>query len=111
MPANSVDYAADETKAAVKDAADSATKMSAEAQRAFADAAKRIERAVTEGVEQLRAQTRAYSDTAGQQIDQAQLYVTERVKERPLAATGAALGVGLLIGLLLGAAAGSSARR
>ena len=111
MPANSVDYAADETKAAVKDAADSATKMSAEAQRAFADAAKHIERAVTEGVEQLRAQTRAYSDTAGQQIDQAQQYVTERVKERPLAATGAALGVGLLIGLLLGAAAGSSSRR
>ena len=49
MPANSVDYAADETKAAVNSAAEAATKLSAEAQRSFADAAKRIERAVTEG--------------------------------------------------------------
>jgi ElaB/YqjD/DUF883 family membrane-anchored ribosome-binding protein len=108
MPANSVEHAADETKAAVNSAADSATKMSAEAQRSFADAAKRIERAVSEGIEQLRAQTRAYSDTAGQQIDQASQYMTERVRERPLAATGAALGVGVLIGLLLAA---SSSRR
>jgi len=105
MPANSVDYAADETKAAVNSAADSATKLSAEAQRSFAEAAKRIERAVTEGIEQLRAQTRAYTDTAGEQFDQAQQYMTERVRERPLAATGAALGVGILIGLLLSAAA------
>jgi ElaB/YqjD/DUF883 family membrane-anchored ribosome-binding protein len=109
MPANSVDYAADESKAAVNSAADNATKMSAEAQRSFAEAAKRIERAVTEGIEQLRAQTRAYTDTAGQQLDQAQQYMTERVRERPLAATGAALGVGVLIGLLLSAA--SSSRR
>ena len=49
---------------------------------------------------------RVYADNAGQQMDQAQQYVTERVRERPLAATGAALGVGVLIGLLL-----SSGRR
>ncbi|MFL5297461.1 MAG: glycine zipper domain-containing protein [Phenylobacterium sp.] len=108
MSANSVDYAADESKAAAKTASDGATKLSSEAQRSFADAAKRIEKAVTEGIEQLRAQTRAYSDTAGQQIDQAQQYMTERVRERPLAATGAALGVGVLIGLLL---ASASSRR
>ncbi len=100
MPANAVDYAADETKAAVTEGA---AKLSKEAQRTFAEATKRIEAAVQEGVEQLRAQSRAYADTAGQQIDQAQQYVTERVKERPLAATGAALGVGVLIGLLLSA--------
>lgn len=104
MPANSVDYA-DETKAAVNSATENAAKLSAEAQRSFAEAAKRIERVVAEGMEQLRAQTRAYTDTAGEQIDQAQQYVTERVRERPLAATGAALGVGVLIGLLLAAAA------
>ena len=104
MSANSVDYAADESKAAVNRAADSATKLSSEAQRSFAEAARRIEKAVSEGIEQLRAQTRAYSDTAGEQIDQAQQYVTERVRERPLAATGAALGVGVLIGLLLASA-------
>jgi ElaB/YqjD/DUF883 family membrane-anchored ribosome-binding protein len=62
--------------------------------------------AVQEGIEQLRAQSRTYADSAGQQIDQASQYMTERVKERPLAATGAALGIGVLIGLLL-----SSSRR
>lgn len=104
MSANSVDYAADESKAAVNRATDAATKLSGDAQRSFAEAARRIEKAVSEGIEQLRAQTRAYSDTAGQQIDQAQQYMTERVRERPLAATGAALGVGVLIGLLLASA-------
>ncbi|MGH6911943.1 MAG: glycine zipper domain-containing protein [Phenylobacterium sp.] len=106
MPANAVDRAAAETKSAVNSATEKANKLSAEAQKSFADAAKRIEAAVQEGVEQLRAQSRAYADTAGQQIDTASQYVTERVKERPLAATGAALGIGVLIGLLL-----SSSRR
>lgn len=99
MPANAADFAADE----VKTASDTATRVSAEAQRTFADARARIEQAVQDGLEQLRAQSRAYADTAGQQLDQAQQYVTERVRERPLAATGAALGVGVLIGLLLAA--------
>ncbi|HEY3949988.1 glycine zipper domain-containing protein [Phenylobacterium sp.] len=105
MPANSVDHAADETKAAVNSATETATKMTAEAQRSFADAAKKFERAINDGIEQLRAQTRAYADTAGQSIDEASQYMSERVRERPLAATGAALGIGVLIGLLLSAAA------
>ena len=106
MPSKAIDLAADETKAAVANGADGAAKLTAEAQRSFADAAKRLEKVVQEGLEQLRAQSRAYADTAGEGLDQAQQYVTERVKERPLAATGAALGVGVLIGLLL-----SSGRR
>lgn len=105
MPANSVDHAADETKSGVNAATEAATKLSAEAQRSFAEAAKKFERAVNEGIEQLRAQTRAYADTAGQQIDEASQYMSERVRERPLAAAGAALGIGVLIGLLLSAAA------
>ena len=100
LPATSVDYAADEITSATSDAAGKLTK---EGQRAFAEAAKRIEQVVQDGLEQLRAQSRTYADTAGQQLDTAQQYVTERVKERPLAATGAALGVGVLIGLLLSA--------
>jgi ElaB/YqjD/DUF883 family membrane-anchored ribosome-binding protein len=58
---------------------------------------------VQDGLEQLRSQSRAYADNASQQIEQASQYMTERVRERPLAATGAALGVGVLIGLLLSA--------
>ena len=65
------------------------------------EAAKKFEKVVAEGLEQIRAQSRTYADNAGEHIDDAQRYVVERVKERPLVATGAALGVGLLIGLLL----------
>ncbi|MCR5877784.1 hypothetical protein [Phenylobacterium sp. J367] len=83
-----------------------AKRLAAEAQRTFTDARARIEAVVQEGLEQLRTQSRAYADNAGQQLDVAQQYVTERVKERPLAAIGAAVGVGVLVGLLL-----SSGRR
>ncbi|KRA56183.1 hypothetical protein ASD79_17645 [Caulobacter sp. Root655] len=67
----------------------------------LADAAKRIEQSLTQGLETLRAQTRTYTDTAGQQVDEAQRYVAERVRERPITATLAGLGVGVLLGLLL----------
>ncbi|HEY8573917.1 glycine zipper domain-containing protein [Phenylobacterium sp.] len=100
MPANA-DYAADETKSGA--GSDAANKLTAEAQRTFNDARARIEKVVQDGIEQLRTQSRVYTDNAGQQLEVAQQYVTERVRERPLAATGAALGIGVLIGLLLSA--------
>lgn len=102
MSANSVDPV-DEAKNAARAATEAAAKLSAEAQKSFAEAAKKFEGVVQEGMEQLRAQSRAYADTAGQQFDEAQRYVVERVRERPLAATGAAIGVGVVIGLLLAA--------
>ncbi len=67
----------------------------------LADAAKRIEASLTQGLETLRAQTRTYTDTAGQSVDEASRYVSERVRERPITATLAGLGVGVLLGLLL----------
>lgn len=98
MPANAVDYVDEKLSAAT--GADS-KQLTAEAQRVFAEARGKIQQAVQDGLEQLRAQSRTYADSAGEQLDQAQQYVTERVRERPLASTGAALGVGVLIGLLL----------
>ena len=80
---------------------ESASKLSAEAQKSFAEASKKIEKAVADGLEQIRAQSRTYADNAGQHLDEAQRYVVEQVKEKPLIAAGAALGVGVLIGLLL----------
>ncbi len=71
------------------------------AKASLSEAAKRVEQSVAEGFDTLRAQSRTYTDTAGQQLDDAQRYVTERVRERPLTATLAGLGVGLLIGLLI----------
>ncbi len=73
----------------------------ASAKANLADAAKRIEASLTQGLETLRAQTRTYTDTAGQQVDEASRYVSERVRERPITATLAGLGVGVLLGLLL----------
>ena len=51
--------------------------------------------------ETLRAQSRTYTDTASQQVEDAQRYASERIRERPITATLAGLGVGVLIGLLL----------
>ena len=86
----------------VADAAnDTAAKISADAQKAIAEAAKRIESAVQTGLEQLRSQSRVYADVAGEQLDEATRLASEQIRARPLAATGAALGIGVLIGMLL----------
>ena len=88
---------------AVDVAADTAAKISADAQKTIADAAKRIESAVQQGLEQVRSQSRVYADVAGEQLDEASRLASEQIRARPLAATGLALGVGVLIGLLLAA--------
>ena len=82
-------------------AADTAAKIAADAQKAIADAAKRIEATVQQGLEQLRAQSRVYADVAGEQLDEAARAASEQIRARPLAATGAALGIGVLIGMLI----------
>lgn len=80
---------------------DTAAKISADAQKAIADAAKRIEATVQQALEQVRAQSRVYADAAGEQLDEATRIASEQIRARPLAATGAALGIGVLIGMLL----------
>lgn len=85
----------------VAGANDSASKLTADAQKVIADAARRIEAAVQQGVEQLRAQSRVYADAAGEQLEEAARAASEQIRARPLAATGAALGIGVLIGMLL----------
>ena len=80
---------------------DAAAKIAADTQQAVIEAAKRIEAAVQQGLEQLRAQSRVYADVAAEQIDEASRVASEQIRARPLAVTGAAVGVGVLIGLLL----------
>lgn len=89
------------TQDAVDATSETAAKISADAQKAIADAAKRIESVVQQGLEQLRAQSRVYADVAGEQLDEATRAASEQIRARPLAATGAALGIGVLIGMLL----------
>lgn len=92
-------------RAAADAAAESGQKSLSEAldsaERLIRDAAQRIDKAVREGVETLKKESDPYRDMAGEQFDDAQKYVLERVKERPVTATLAGLGVGLLLGLLL----------
>lgn len=94
-------------KAAVDSASDGAQQRLNEAidlaDRNFREAAKRIEQAMREGMEQLRNRAEPYTESATQQIDEAQKYVVERIKERPVIATLTGLGVGLLLGLLMAA--------
>src|SRR5262245_33431293 len=99
MPAKAGDITPEE--AATAAANDTVAKLSAEAQRMVADAGRRIEVAVQEGLQQLRAQSRVYADIAGEHLDEAGRLASEQIRARPLAAAGAALGVGVLIGLLL----------
>src|SRR5215216_5994145 len=68
---------------------------------ALADVAKRAEAIVRDSVETLKAQTRAYADTAAQRFDTAQKVVVEHVREKPVQSTVTALGIGVVIGLLL----------
>jgi ElaB/YqjD/DUF883 family membrane-anchored ribosome-binding protein len=92
-------------KAAVTSAVESGQKSLNEAldaaEKGIREAAKRVEQAMREGVAALKEQAGPLRENAGQQIDEAQKYVLERVKERPVTATLAGLGVGLLLGLLL----------
>lgn len=90
----STDFAIDHAQRALKETL-------ATAERRLSEAANSAERAIRHGIETLRVQTRAYAGPAGQSVDDAQRYMIERVKERPVTATLAGLGVGLLLGLLL----------
>ena len=130
MPADTVDDVADAVKATVKrgrkkaDAAASAaerkfTRSTRTAEKALKDgvetlrtrarphvetARKKVDeaqKALLEEVEALRARAKPHVETARQQIDEAQAYVTDRVKERPLAALLGGLSAGLVLGFLL----------
>ncbi len=108
MPADPYRPAANESQESLK-ALDKAAEhghrafdeVIAAAERTIADAAKAAERALRDAVERLRDGTRGYSDSASQHFDEAQRYVRERVRERPMTAAAAGLGLGVLLGLLL----------
>ncbi|HZC17990.1 MAG TPA: hypothetical protein VE309_14630 [Caulobacteraceae bacterium] len=86
---------------AIDETADRVDKTLKDAEKSISEMTERAQRTIQEGLETLRVQTRAYADTAGDSIDVAQRYMTEKVQEKPLTATFTALGVGVLIGMLL----------
>ena len=78
-----------------------AADVAAQTEKSLAELARRVEKALTEGLAELKDRSRDYADVAGEQFDTAQQYVSDRVQERPITATLAALGVGVLVGFLL----------
>lgn len=67
----------------------------------LADATRTTEKAIKDGVETLKAKTKAYSGPASRTVDDARRHVVERMKERPVTAALAGLGAGFLLGVLL----------
>lgn len=130
MPADTVDDVADAVKATVKRGRKKADAAASFAQRKLAQSSKSAEKALMDGIETLRTRAKPHVETARQkvdeaqkalldevdvlrarakphvetaraQIDEAQAYVSERVKERPLAALLGGLSAGLVLGFLL----------
>jgi ElaB/YqjD/DUF883 family membrane-anchored ribosome-binding protein len=92
--ATGIDQTVDTAQRALKDSL-------AAAERRLSEAARTAERVIKDSIEAIKAQTQAYSGPASQTVDEAQRFVVERVKERPVTATLAGVGVGFLLGLLL----------
>ncbi len=93
--------AADAISAATEQGKQTLQDALAHAERTISEAVKAAERALREGLEKLREQGKPIAENAGQQFDEAQTYVTERVKERPMTAVLAGVGIGVVVGLLL----------
>lgn len=88
-------------EAKVAETKDSAEKTMKDAEKTLRALVDRLEKGVQEALEVATSRGKVYAEGAGEQLETAQKYVTERVQEKPLTATFAALGAGVLIGLLL----------
>jgi ElaB/YqjD/DUF883 family membrane-anchored ribosome-binding protein len=93
--------AADAVSAATEQGKQTLQEALAHAERTISDAVKAVDGAFRDGIEKLREQSKPITENAGQQFDEAQRYVSEHVKERPMTAVLAGVGVGLVLGLLL----------
>jgi ElaB/YqjD/DUF883 family membrane-anchored ribosome-binding protein len=79
----------------------SAEKTIKDAEKSLRVLVERVEKGVQDALEIAASRGKVYAEGAGEQLETAQKYVTERVQEKPLTATLAALGAGVVIGLLL----------
>ncbi len=93
--------AADEAEKAVNHGQKILVDAIAKAEKTIIDSARSTEKALKDGFQTLRDQARPYADNASQSVDDAQRYVADRVKERPLTATLIGLGLGVFVGLLI----------
>jgi ElaB/YqjD/DUF883 family membrane-anchored ribosome-binding protein len=73
----------------------------AAAEKRISETAKVAERMLRDTFEAMRTRARDYTGPASDSIDEAQRFVVDRVKARPVTAAVAGVGVGLLLGLIL----------
>lgn len=90
---------AETAKAAQKAIQESETLAAAQAK--LTETAKAAQQALKGQADALMERTKDYRENAGQQFNDAQEYLVERIKERPVTAAFTGLGVGLILGLLI----------
>lgn len=108
MSANgSMQRSANEAAGDARDFRDDIAKTADYARQAFPELADKAKSFLNERAgqyaDQFRGQGKDAADYAGEQLENARVYMVERVTERPMTATLAALGVGFLIGILMAA--------
>jgi ElaB/YqjD/DUF883 family membrane-anchored ribosome-binding protein len=89
-----------ETAKAAQKAIQESEALSA-AQAKVAEKAKAAQETLKVQADALMERTKVYRENAGEQFNDAQEYLVERIKERPVTAAFTGLGVGLILGLLL----------
>ena len=89
-----------ETAKAAQKAIQESEALSA-AQAKLTEKAKQAQEALKTQADVLMERSKVYRENAGQQFNDAQEYLVERIKERPVTAAFAGLGAGLILGLLL----------
>jgi len=92
----SIDAVARNARRSVDDARETVSDL----RDAIPELARNAERALQERFGNLRGQSQETLDAAADRLEDARLYVIDRVQERPFTTTLAALGAGVLIGLL-----------
>ena len=90
----------DHAKSAIDEAGKSARAARSAAEDATHSFAEMAREALEEGLARFKVRGKEAADVAGDQLQNARLYVVDRVQERPFTTTLAALGAGFLIGLL-----------
>lgn len=91
---------ADSSLEHAKKAVSSAKDALESGRRALPEITKEAQRVMGDTVGQLRGKSKDAASVAGDKIEDARLYVTDQVQERPMTATLTALGVGFVLGLL-----------
>lgn len=101
MDAEPVNSTAEETPAATETSQQALKDVLLAAERGLSEAGRNAEKMIRDAIQTLRVSSGSGPRSAEQAVDEAQRYLVERVRERPVTAALAGVGLGVLLGLLL----------